>query len=434
MGNENSKTQSGFHPHKNKTPHSHQNVEVDNFFKWMESSQHGLNFDTILEYFSQSKIIQMILSQNAMDHSKTHLNPEKLKKIFNSLIEMQTTTSIIDTYAELLFHGRLDYDQLYNIVYDCFNTSYRLVGYQEIDVSMYSKTTLKNIVTSMLENGQSIDKFQFKDWTIQEFPNLFFGFHSFFFKRIKDLKFENEQSTVTEPASDLSMFMNLALIWYLIFNLPGCYTKNLSTESGTILEKFKNCCKEKRWKKLYNSEENGLSLNRFQSSLFNYKASTIMLIYCQSGYLYCIGSNCEYKQSPTAYGDDQTRIMRLWPSFKNYDVSSEKNIFLNTKSRNLEQGLIFGYNQLKPVLKLDDSLQHIVHDGAKDDSIISVEAWGCGTAKEANYQADLKKWEAKNIEKMRTAKPSENWGQDNADKNILELAGRTTEHSQRGDI
>lgn len=89
---------------------------------------------------------------------------------------------------------------------------------------------------------------------------------------------------------------------------------------------------------------------------------------------------------------------------------------------------------MKPVLKLDDSLQHIVHAGAKDDAIISVEAWGCGTAKEANYQADLKKWEAKNIEKMRTAKPSENWGEDNADKNILELAGRTTDHSQRGDF
>ena len=33
MGNENSKTQSGSHHRKNKTPHSHQsqNVEVDNF-------------------------------------------------------------------------------------------------------------------------------------------------------------------------------------------------------------------------------------------------------------------------------------------------------------------------------------------------------------------------------------------------------------------
>lgn len=41
--------------------------------------------------------------------------------------------------------------------------------------------------------------------------------------------------------------------------------------------------KEKRWKKLYISEDHGLSLNRLQTSLFNYKAPTIMLIYLQSG-------------------------------------------------------------------------------------------------------------------------------------------------------
>ena len=35
---------------------------------------------------------------------------------------------------------------------------------------------------------------------------------------------------------------------------------------------------------------------------------------------------------------------------------------------------------------------------------------------------------------MRTAKPTETWGVDNADKNILELAGRSTDHSQRGDF
>jgi hypothetical protein len=52
----------------------------------------------------------------------------------------------------------------------------------------------------------------------------------------------NEQAELNEPATDLSMFMNLALTWFLIFNLPGCYTINLSTENGTITEKFRNCC------------------------------------------------------------------------------------------------------------------------------------------------------------------------------------------------
>ena len=145
-----------------------------------------------------------------------------------------------------------------------------------------------------------------QDWIIDEFPQLFFGFHNWILKKIKNIdKHENTQQEL-ENSEDLSMLMNQAFAWYLVFNLPGVYTKSLSSDNGTILEKFKNCCKvrctskfkrvealkimndlkllkEKRWKKLYISEDHGLSLNRLQSSLFNYKAPTIMLIYLQSG-------------------------------------------------------------------------------------------------------------------------------------------------------
>lgn len=109
-----------------------------------------------------------------------------------------------------------------------------------------------------------------------------------------------------EKAHDLSNFMNLTVVWYLINNLPGCYSKNLSSENGTMFEKLRNCLvvgnffsvfvyflltfndvnilnKEKSWHPLYQSENHGLSLNRFQNNLFNYKAGTIVFIYCQSG-------------------------------------------------------------------------------------------------------------------------------------------------------
>lgn len=61
------------------------------------------------------------------------------------------------------------------------------------------------------ENGQtSIDRVQFKDWTIQEFPNLFFGFHNLFFQRIKDLKFVSllsviNQATATKNTEQLDL-------------------------------------------------------------------------------------------------------------------------------------------------------------------------------------------------------------------------------------
>ncbi len=44
-------------------------------------------------------------------------------------------------------------------------------------------------------------------------------------------------------SEDFSMLMNQAMVWYLLFNLPGIYSKNLSSDNGTLLEKFKNCTK-----------------------------------------------------------------------------------------------------------------------------------------------------------------------------------------------
>ena len=39
----------------------------------------------------------------------------------------------------------------------------------------------------------------------------------------------------------------------------------------------------KKWSILYTSDSNGLSLNRFTSHLFNYKAPTILLVLCKNG-------------------------------------------------------------------------------------------------------------------------------------------------------
>ena len=116
-----------------------------------------------------------------------------------------------------------------------------------------------------------------------------------------------------------------------------------------------------------------------------------------------------------------------------FKVNSEKNIYLNTKSKGLKQGLIFGYSQLKPILKIDSSFYAVEHESNKNDAIISVEVWGCGSKKATFYQRDIKAWENKNKEKMRTAKIDAEWS-DNADKVILELAGIKTEYSERGDL
>lgn len=116
----------------------------------------------------------------------------------------------------------------------------------------------------------------------------------------------------------------------------------------------------------------------------------------------------------------------------NWLVSEKGNIFLNTKSRFLKLGLIFGpSNQLKPILKVNEEFHAVDHELATNDDIISVESWGCGSKKAANDQQNMKNWENKQIEKMRTVKRGADWAEEKA---ILDLGGIKTEHSERADI
>ena len=156
----------------------------------------------------------------------------------------------------------------------------------------------------------------------------------------------------------------------------------------------------------------------------------ILHIYLK-GNLFCICSNDEYKESSMPYGDSQTKVFRFWKDFKQFELDSGKNIYLNTKLRQLKLGLIIGYSLLKPILKIDESFHSIEHELEKNDQIVSVEVWGCGSSKAAFHQQDMKKWESKQIEKMRTSKLNPEY---DADKTILDLAGIKTEHSERGDI
>lgn len=115
-------------------------------------------------------------------------------------------------------------------------------------------------------------------------------------------------------------------------------------------------------------------------------------------------------------------------------MTTSKNIYLNTKSRGIKLGLIFGYSNMKPILTIDENFNSIDHELCKNDQIISVEAWGCGPKKAHLNQIDLKKWENKQVEKMKTVKRNaEDW-ECNADKALLDLAGIKTDHSERSDF
>ena len=107
---------------------------------------------------------------------------------------------------------------------------------------------------------------------------------------------------------------------------------------------------------------------------------------------------------------------------------------MNTRSRGLKLGLIFGDNEKKPIIRIDEDFHHVHHDDKHFDTLLSIEVWGCGSSTEIEKQKNLKDWEKKHIEKMRTVKiNAEDWTC-NADKAILDLAGIRTSHAERGDV
>ena len=104
---------------------------------------------------------------------------------------------------------------------------------------------------------------EIKDWIMNNFPLLFTGFHNWFTSRLRETKhvrvkrhFSKENTTsyilrtrmktnlkdnrIAKP-KDMSDFMNIATIWFLVSNLPNNFTKDLASENGTIFEKLRNC-------------------------------------------------------------------------------------------------------------------------------------------------------------------------------------------------
>lgn len=71
-----------------------------------------------------------------------------------------------------------------------------------------------------------------------------------------------------------------------------------------------------QWTVLYNSDEDGTSINRFQLHVFHYRGPTIMFIYAENGYSVCIGSETEWKESSKFWGGDDSILLQLQPEFR----------------------------------------------------------------------------------------------------------------------
>ncbi|CAJ0579345.1 unnamed protein product, partial [Mesorhabditis spiculigera] len=159
------------------------------------------------------------------------------------------------------------------------------------------------------------------------------------------------------------------------------------------------------WIPIYTSAMQGISVNRFENNVFEYKGHTVTVIKLKDKRTVALASDTTFRNGSTRYGGNDTMYFELEPSLLRLDGTNS--IYSNFKIRSASMGLSF-----KEVMKIDKDL----------DEVVAIEVWGCGGASTLNEQRGLRDWQNRQAERNKKVPLPGNWD-DNPDKTLLEMAG-----------
>ena len=73
------------------------------------------------------------------------------------------------------------------------------------------------------------------------------------------------------------------------------------------------------WTTLYNSDSDGLSLNRFEHHVMGYRGPTVSLLYAEGNRIFCLAVDLAWKASIQFWGSPNTVIVQLTPEYRVLD-------------------------------------------------------------------------------------------------------------------
>uniref|UniRef100_A0A0K0G2R2 TLDc domain-containing protein n=1 Tax=Strongyloides venezuelensis TaxID=75913 RepID=A0A0K0G2R2_STRVS len=168
-----------------------------------------------------------------------------------------------------------------------------------------------------------------------------------------------------------------------------------------------------KWTKLFDSSSHGVSINRFETHVYDYKKPTVTIFKLTNDQIIVIALDEEWKNSTNTYGGNNTSIIQLKPKFEREDKSG--GFRCNLKLKSAPMGISFG-----KALKIDKDFSN-VHD---------IEVWGCGGEDDLVSQMKQKNWYKKEAEK-RSKVPLPGAWDENPDKMILEMGGVKLNNERR---
>lgn len=162
------------------------------------------------------------------------------------------------------------------------------------------------------------------------------------------------------------------------------------------------------WTLLYSSAKNGLSVNRFEANVFDYRGPTVAIFSLTNNQLYAIAADEEWRHSCKSFGGPHCVLFKFSPEFRRIDMPSPA-LYCNFKNRTSKLGLYFGnYSQFS----IDGDFNNIQQ----------TEVWGCAGIEALSDQNKMKSRQKMQTERNARVPLPGNW-EDNADKTILEMGG-----------
>ncbi|CAO4368201.1 unnamed protein product [Caenorhabditis nigoni] len=185
-------------------------------------------------------------------------------------------------------------------------------------------------------------------------------------------------------------------MWYVQSCLPNFYfpAKPVETPGAG------------HWTPLYTSLQHGISTNRFETLVFDYRGPTVTVFRLKDGRVVVLASDHEWRHSGTRFGGPLTSFFEIHPTLKRIDEGNS--IYCNLKLRTMAYGISFKTTELKI--------------GKDFDEVLDIEVWGCAGQGTLAEQQKLKNWQKQQAEKHKKVPLPGNWD-DNPDKTLLEMAG-----------
>lgn len=274
-------------------------------------------------------------------------------------------------------------------------------------------------------------------WTICNMPGLFDSVHCWVERAVwssspqagDSVPFAMPKCVSSSGAAVSSELLTDDAVWLLSTLLPPCYlghhkAKTSAAEATSV--SLTGASTGGQWNLLYNSQDQGLSLNRFKHHVMDYRGPNICCIRCDHNHTVVLAVDGEWRESSSPWGGPDCVVVQLRPAVQSL-VSGSKLFVFNEKTRGIRLGLSVGHDAARPVIHMDESLDKLTLQASQVNpaetlSVLHIEVWGCGGADLQEAQRKQKEWDKKQVEKRRKVKRPGRW-EENPDAALLEWGG-----------